>query len=145
MSLKSFDSLAEEPRPQGSAATPTTPTTPSRKPRPTSLQPPPRAKQRAESRRRRTEIISSHDKEGKRRSIVAEILETERTYVEGLDLIYDVGRMFLRFLPPLTESIALPPSVDRVARRSVSDFNANGAQFHICQLRRYMELPSLFS
>ncbi|KIO25475.1 hypothetical protein M407DRAFT_25184 [Tulasnella calospora MUT 4182] len=99
VSMHSFDSLPEEPRPQGSIASPATPTTPSKKPRPTSLQPPPRAKQRAESRRRRTEIISSHEKEGKRRSIVAEILDTERSYVEGLDLIYDL------FLLPLIHSL----------------------------------------
>ncbi|KAG8971342.1 hypothetical protein FRC05_011334 [Tulasnella sp. 425] len=112
VSMHSFDSLPEEPRPQGSTAP--TPTTPSKKPRPTSLQPPPRVKQRAESRRRRTEIISSHEKEGKRRSIVAEILDTERTYVEGLDLIYDL------FLLPLVGSLDGPaPILTRTELNSI--------------------------
>lgn len=135
VSMHSFDSLPEEPRPQGSTAP--TPTTPSKKPRPTSLQPPPRVKQRAESRRRRTEIISSHEKEGKRRSIVAEILDTERTYVEGLDLIYDVSKPVPPVsLPPLslTAVAAFPSSPGRFSRRACPDSYTNRAQLHICQL-----------
>lgn len=34
--------------------------------------------------------ISVQDKEDKRRNVVAEIFDTEKSYVAGLDLIYEV-------------------------------------------------------
>ena len=66
------------------------------RPRPTSMTGPARTRVRAESRRRRTETQMPSEVDTKRRSVVTHFLETEKTHVEGLDLIYEVSRLFLQ-------------------------------------------------
>jgi len=66
--------------------------TTSRPSRPSSLAVPPR----------RSSGIASSSTEHKRTQVIREILDSERTYVDGLDLIYDL------FLEPLIRSLELP-------------------------------------
>ncbi|KAG8876265.1 hypothetical protein FRB97_004307 [Tulasnella sp. 331] len=111
-SIQSFGSTPEEPtlstQPQSAAPSSSsspTPFTPplkqgsgARKSRPVSMQ----GASRTQMRRRRTETTLGEEKTGKRVKVMNELLETERSYVQGLDLIYE------HFLTPLIDSLDTP-------------------------------------
>ncbi|KAI0042272.1 hypothetical protein FA95DRAFT_1500276 [Auriscalpium vulgare] len=106
VSMASFDSLPEEGSTPGSAA----PRSPARKPksRPTSMD------QQRRAMRRREVRLPNEQRDAKRRKVIEEFYETERTYVEGLDLIYS------HFLTPIIASLDTPqPLLDRSELTSV--------------------------
>jgi hypothetical protein len=103
-SIASVDSLAEEPA--GPGLSPQPPVTPSRSPvrrrtssRPISVD----GKRNVKKRELKT---VDEGKEEKRKKVVEEFYETERTYVQGLDLIYSVSR-------PLWSCLSFNRSVGR--------------------------------
>ena len=104
VSLASFESLSERGTSQNPIATKTV------KSRRTSIGP-------RKGVRRRGYQAPDKERDTKRRKIIQEFYETERTYVQGLDLIYEVGRFSVNadiafstndgslvsyFLPPLS-------------------------------------------
>ncbi|KAF5383809.1 hypothetical protein D9615_003818 [Tricholomella constricta] len=112
ISVASFDSLPEEGEPQGRsipAVIMNVHPPKSGKGRPTSMESPRR-------RRRRDVHIKPMDdaRESKRRKIVEEFYETERAYLDGLELIYS------HFLTPIIASLDSPnPLLDRSSLTSV--------------------------
>ncbi|KAG8927378.1 hypothetical protein FRC02_008239 [Tulasnella sp. 418] len=110
-SVQSFDSLTEEPasgdRTSAFSPSRSPQTNAHRRPRPSSLigASPSRARQRPSSRRRRAELLASgaseddDAKEEHRRHVIREFVDTERTYFQGLELIYE------HFLMPLVKSL----------------------------------------
>lgn len=92
VSTVSFDSLAEEGHSESSPSSPATPVvirhaTRSPRNRPSSLDIARRPARRSQSQMR---PIDEH-REAKRRKVINEFHETERSYVDGLDLIYSVS------------------------------------------------------
>ncbi|KAH9926413.1 uncharacterized protein B0H18DRAFT_1118913 [Fomitopsis serialis] len=101
VSTASFDSLPEEDSAPGSASSPATPTvirnatrSPGR--RPSSVDVARKARRRSQMR-----LIDEH-REAKRRKVINEFYETERSYVDGLELIYS------HFLTPIIASLDTP-------------------------------------
>jgi FYVE/RhoGEF/PH domain-containing protein 5/6 len=89
ISVASFDSLPEEGEPSGSsipAVIRNVHPVKTGKGRPTSIESPRR-------RRRREVAVKPVDdaRESKRRKVIEEFFETERAYVDGLELIYSVS------------------------------------------------------
>lgn len=78
VSLASFESVSEHGASRSSIASPT-------KPRRTTLE------ARRKGVRRRGYRPPDEETEAKRRKVIQEFYETERTYVQGLDLIYEVS------------------------------------------------------
>ncbi|KAI0830855.1 hypothetical protein BC628DRAFT_1312595 [Trametes gibbosa] len=109
VSTASFDSLFEEPH----SAAPTTPVVIRNavrgpKPRPSSVDVARRAARRRESR------VVDGQKEAKRRKVIAEFYETERSYLDGLELIHS------HFLAPIIKSLDTPhPLLDRSELTSI--------------------------
>ncbi|KAI0066576.1 hypothetical protein BV25DRAFT_1849149 [Artomyces pyxidatus] len=106
VSMASFDSLPEEGSPPPLIAN----RSPAKKPksRPTSMEPQRRGVRRREVR------LPNEQSEAKRKRVVEEFYETERTYVEGLDLIYS------HFLTPIIASLDTShPLLDRSELTSV--------------------------
>ncbi|KAG8900276.1 hypothetical protein FRB99_006144, partial [Tulasnella sp. 403] len=100
MSLYSFDSLPEDgPQDSISDATASRPIHPPKKPRPTSMGNPAKAQTPGMHKEIHAPNLAIQHKGGKRRKVVTEILETERGYVAGLDIVYDL------FLLPLTHTL----------------------------------------
>ncbi|KAH9854349.1 hypothetical protein C2E23DRAFT_818300 [Lenzites betulinus] len=109
VSTASFDSLPEEPH----GAAPTTPVVIRNavrgpKPRPSSVDMARRAARRRESR------VVDEQKEAKRRKVIAEFYETEKSYLDGLELIHS------HFLTPIIKSLDTPhPLLDRTELTSI--------------------------
>ena len=89
VSTASFDSLPEEPAAPGSVVTPATPAvirhatrSPGR--RPSSIDVSRKARRRSQMR------AIDEQREAKRRKVINEFHETEKSYVDGLELIYSV-------------------------------------------------------
>lgn len=128
VSIASFDSLPEDSQVGSSSMGGLAPPSPKKivdvkpKARPASMDMKLQQQQRAP--RRKTPLVESKvvvdfslrdkGKEAKRRKIVLEFYETERAYVDGLELIYS------HFLTPIIESLDTPtPLLDRPALTSV--------------------------
>ncbi|TFK68743.1 hypothetical protein BDN72DRAFT_888467 [Pluteus cervinus] len=117
VSVASFDSLPEEggspPNPSSSMvhlSRTAAPTKRSKSKGPPSIVESPRKGQR----RRESIRPLDESRSRKRRKIVVEFYETERSYVDGLDLIYS------HFLTPIIQSLDTPnPLLDRTALTSV--------------------------
>ena len=90
VSLVSVDSLPEEDEPSHFLAPPIVPSS-----RKSLMKSPISLESRRSSRKRDTQHIDEA-KAAKRRRIVEEFYETERAYVDGLDLIYSVCSLYLR-------------------------------------------------
>ncbi|KAH9830475.1 uncharacterized protein C8Q71DRAFT_367665 [Rhodofomes roseus] len=101
VSTASFDSLPEENSPPGPAVSPTTPTvirnatrSPARRPSSVDV---------ARKARRRSQMRPiDEQREAKRRKVINEFHETEKSYVDGLELIYS------HFLTPIIASLDTP-------------------------------------
>ncbi|KAJ6580806.1 hypothetical protein B0H19DRAFT_485341 [Mycena capillaripes] len=96
VSVASFDSLPEEGDP------PFTPSLPAVMRNLNPANPPRRPKVRPTSSNRRLAKPTGAPKEAKRRKVIQEFFETEKAYVEGLDLIYS------HFLTPIIASLETP-------------------------------------
>ena len=103
VSTASFDSVPEAPEaPHIPGALSSSPSkTPARRHRPSSVE----AARRNHRRREIKSIVVDEQREAKRRKVIHELHETERTYVEGLELIYSV-RVFPRH--PCQRAHSLP-------------------------------------
>ena len=92
VSSASFDSV-----PEGNEQHPSLSASPSKanmrgvRPRYTSIE----AARRNHRRREVKSVVIDEQREAKRRKVIHELHETERTYVEGLELIYSVRSMYL--------------------------------------------------
>ncbi|KAI0033840.1 hypothetical protein K488DRAFT_12415, partial [Vararia minispora EC-137] len=112
-SIISTDSLLEEPSPSSAPAAPgvsfSVPSTPSRSPaRRMRTTPRPISVDGKRNGRKRELKPVDESKEEKRKKVIGEFYETERTYVQGLDLIYS------RFLEPIIASLDTPtPLLER--------------------------------
>lgn len=98
-SVLSFDLLAEQP---DRGSTSSSPSSPTRAPAPAATPQTPRSKGRqssVESPRRKSKVREStvkpmdEKKTAKRQKIIEEFLETEKAYVDGLELIYSVSSL----------------------------------------------------
>lgn len=91
VSTLSFDSIPEGPQPPSHAVSMAR--TPSKGPkrRPSSVDPLRRNHRRKEVK----SVVVDEQREAKRRKIIHELYETERTYVDGLELIYSVSALYI--------------------------------------------------
>lgn len=94
VSTASFDSLAEEPLP------PVSPSVVKGAQRPPKNRPPSLDPIRRNARKLR---VLDDQRDSKRRKIIDEFYETERSYVEGLELIYSVSNVRCRRLLHCTD------------------------------------------
>jgi FYVE, RhoGEF and PH domain containing 5/6 len=81
VSLASFESLSEHGTPRSQISSPTKKSTSGR----TSIE------VHRKGLRRRGYRATDEERDAKRRKVIEEFYETERTYVQGLDLIYEVS------------------------------------------------------
>lgn len=90
VSIASFDSIAEGPHPPASSPMSRV-TARGTRHRPSSVDP-----NRRNNRRREVKsvVVVDGQREGKRRRVIHELHDTERTYVDGLELIYSVSARF---------------------------------------------------
>ena len=85
VSTASFDSIPEGPHVVGAAIPMSRSSSKTPKRRPSSVDPARRAHRRKEV---KSVVVVDEQRESKRRKIIHELYETERTYVDGLELIY---------------------------------------------------------
>ena len=86
-SLASFDSIPEGPLPPAAAIPQTKPLSKGPKRRGSSVEP----AKRLHRRRDVKSVVVDEQREAKGRKVIHELYETERTYVDGLELIYSVS------------------------------------------------------
>ncbi|KAI0307666.1 hypothetical protein B0F90DRAFT_1675982 [Multifurca ochricompacta] len=104
VSLASFDSLSEQGTPHSPIASPTRKSNRRR----TSIE------SHRKGARRRGYRAPDEERDAKRRKVIDEFFETERTYVQGLDLIYEL------FLTPIIAALDTPqPLLDRADLTSI--------------------------
>ncbi|GJE89658.1 FYVE, RhoGEF and PH domain-containing protein [Phanerochaete sordida] len=109
-SLASFDSIPEGPQPPATAIPLFRPPSKGAKRRGSSVDPAKRPHRRKEVK----SVMVDEQREAKRRKVINELYETERTYVDGLELIYS------HFLTPIIASLDTPNQLlDRAELTSV--------------------------